>query len=624
MRAPPLAFFLASPFAFLLGCVDYDLTAKDEDATGMDSGADPTETAEPDLSRTCPLETFAPEAVAPSDVCNYAIGGFEPVVEWEITGKSSTALPVVADIDGDGLPEIVVVWSSFLSGSLAVYHGDGSGLLWEDSRNVGYGSAPAVADLDDDGSPEIVVALDTGSGMSLAYAIGAFDAEGNLLWQSEDYSDGEFNWATAPVISDMDHDGSPEIVAGRVILNADGTERAEGRASDVGSSAGGFGIIEGAHPAVADLDLDGVEEVIAGSYVYAIDGRVVNHGNEGDGAVAVANLDGDPEGEWVASFGNTVRAHDTDGTTLWGPITNPNANIFSVPSIADLDGDGSVEIIVAGGNELWALRADGTELWTARVHDSSGATGAAIFDFDADGVPEVVYIDEVQLVAYNGADGVIKFQSDEHASNTMYDYPVIADTDGDGHAEIIVTHNGFRTGLSVYQDVRNSWAPARALWNQHAYTMTNINDDLSVPTTQTQNFTLYNSYHSALPTVGGELLSDELEAEILGICQDDCSAGKLRVTGRGMNTGNEELPAGIRFALYGTPADVLLATAETTAATPALMTTESLEFVVDTAGLSGVTGLELRVDDDGTGTGVIAECVETNNGYAEGGGEWCD
>ena len=517
---------------------------------------------------------------------------------------------------------IVVVWSFFTSGSLAVYHGDGTGPVWESSENIGYGSAPAIADLDDDGSPEVLVTLDHGSGMTLAYAVGCFSADGDLLWESEDYTDNEFNWATGIAVSDMDHDGSPEIVAGRVILNSDGSERAVGDGSSIGASTGAFFLWEGAHPAVADLDLDGQEEVITGDTIYDIDGDTIARNSSGDGAVSVANLDSDPEGEYVASFGAEIRAHDTDGSLIWGPTAIRGASILSSPAIADLDGDGEVEIVVAGGNQLVCLNADGTTLWDAVVQDSSGATGASIFDFDADGTPEVVYIDEIQMFAFNGSDGTIKFHSDEHDSGTMYDYPVIADLDADGHAEIIVANEG-NSGITAYRDSNNSWAPARDVWNQHAYTITNINDDLSVPQTATPNFTLYNNYHAAVETVDGELLADELEPELLDTCDADCDEGALFVWGRGRNSGANELPAGVSFALFGMPGNVLLGVEVTTTATPALSTTEALEFAVDADLLSGVTSLELRADDDGTGTSAVAECVESNNTWAED-GSWCD
>jgi hypothetical protein len=612
---------LALPLLVLAGCSDYDLTGKDE--AGGHSIDDDTGTSETDADDACAPADYPPEACGGNDECVWEVGGFTPIVEWDTPGENSLALPVVADLDGDGMPEIIVDFSYvWTQGTLAVYHGDGSGEVWRDTRaSLAMSSHPAVADLDGDGTPEIVAVKEyAGSLFSTGdFTVAAWSADGDEIWESEHYTDGEFDHATGPIISDMDHDGEPEIVAGRVILHADGTERGVGRYGRGCPADGGIAIArEGSQPAVADIDLDGTEEVITGNAIYDPDGNALwNVDGALDGAVSVANLDDDPEGEFVAVNWNEITAYDTDGSVIWGPLTNRSANIFPIPAIGDLDNDGYPDIVVAGGNELWVLTHDGRMLWTAPVHDESGATGASLFDFDGDGVLEVVYIDEQQMIAFNGSDGVVKFQTDEHSSATMYDYPVIADVDADGHAEIVVAHDGFGTGFSVYGDLTDSWAPARKLWNQHAYTVTNINDDLTVPVTQVQNFTTFNSYHSALPLAPGESLGDELEGEIVDVCEDDCDHGWLRVVGRGLNTGTGELDAGIQLALYSVTADgnLLLDTATTTTPTPALQTTEAVRFDVDTALLADSEGLLVSVDDDGTGIGAITECVETNNTF---------
>jgi hypothetical protein len=403
-----------------------------------------------------------------------------------------------------------------------------------------------------------------------------------------------------------------------VILDQDLRERG------VGSGGRGcpayVGIVlygEGAAPAVADLDLDGQEEVIAGSHVYDADGRTLwTTAAPSDGAAAVANLDGDPEGEFVWHSYNQVAGIDTDGSLLWGPLKHRSANILAPPAIGDLDNDGEPEIVTAGGGELWVLDADGSTLWTARVQDESGATGASLFDFDADGTLEVVYIDEVQMIAFNGADGAIKFQTDKHRSATMYDYPVIADVDGDDHAEIVIAHDAYSAGITVYEDSEDSWAPARKTWNQHQYSINNINDDLTVPKEPTPNFTTLNSWHSQQPLPGGQSLGSDLEAEIVSICTDDCDRGTLLVTGRGRNVKDISVPAGLKFALYARTdgGDRILAVQETESETPGLMTTEALTFEVKRESLDGATALWLVVDDNGNGTGAWTECVEENNG----------
>ncbi len=628
MRPELSRLLLVLPVLFC-GCQDYDLNGKQDDpGQDLDSGDDnPVDTTSDDA---CPDDDLAAEDVALNDACHYEVGGFTPIVEWDVPGEASDALPVVGDLDGDGIPEIVVNWAFLGPGELAAYHGDGSGEMWRTTgADTGYGAHPAIADVDGDGHPEVFVVREYaneiftfGAGV---YSVVEYSWDGVELAESDIFSDDSFDYATGITVSDMDHDGSPEIIAGRTIFNDDLTTRAIGAYGRGCPAYAGFGIYgEGAQPAVVDLDLDGQEEILSGDVMYNADAQVVGRvSGASQGATAVGNFDSDPEGEFVRVSGNVIQAYDTDGSVLWGPLTNPSANIFPIPAIGDIDGDGKPEIIVAGGNVIWALNAeDGSQLWTQRAQDMSGATGASIFDFDADGVPEVVYIDEVEMIAFNGADGAVKFLSTEHASATMYDYPVVADVDADGHAEIVVVHDAWSSGMSVYGDATNSWAPARKVWNQHDYTITNINDDLSVPVTAIPNFTVYNSFHSALAVAPGATLDAELEGEIVGTCTDDCDTGTLHVVGRAKNTGGSEVPAGIQVALYGRGADPdkLLATATIADAIPSGRTSGGIPFDVSTADLDGVDSLWLVVDDDGTGTGAISECLEDDNGFLYDGG----
>ncbi len=593
----------------LLGCNDYDLTKR---------GDGPAPGEAPDA---CDDGAVPPEDCGTTDACVFAVGAFTPVVEWEVPGTNALSLPVVGDLDGDGIPEIVVNESGVLgTGTPVAYHGDGTGVLWRvpDAR-AGFGASPAIADVDDDGLPEVFIVREYASSLLAEgdYTVLRIDSRGIVVDESAHFVDREFDYASGVTVSDMDHDGVPEIVVGRVILGADLETRGvggEGRGSPLHIDIGTW-FDEGAQPAVVDLDLDGEEEVVVGNAAYHPDGTLKWRNAGPDGAVSPANLDDDPQGEYVRTASNTITGHDTDGTVLWGPITHPSANIFPVATLGDVDADGHPEIVVAGGNDLWVLRRDGSLLWSAGVTDVSGATGASLFDFDADGVPEVVYIDEVQVVAYNGADGAVKFQTNHHASPTMYDYPVIADVDADGHAEIVVTHSGFDAGMSVYGDATDSWAPARGIWNQHAYAITHIADDLSVPVRATPNFTVYNNYHAALPLPPGGRLGDELEPEILDACDRECDDGTLHVLGRLRNTGNRALPAGVAITLYARAAavDTPLATLLTTAETPAGRTSESLRFSVPRESVVTAESLVLVVDDDGQGVGAWVECDETNN-----------
>lgn len=622
--------------ALIPACSDYKINPDGDPIGGEthdDSGTPVDDTGDPVDDSDCPAWDFEDREVGVTDLCEFGEGSFSPIIEWNIApGGYSRATVAVGDLDLDGVPDIVAnVTALFGNGTLYAMRGDGSETLWTAGGDYGYAAAPSIADLDDDGSPEIVIVQEYSNSMLGVgdYTVVALDATGAELWESEHFVGDDFDYGGAPVISDMDHDGSPEIVIGRVILWADGTTRGVGeygRGSFGSIAFGELTLDEGCLPAVADLDLDGVEEVIVGNAMYAPDGSAIwKDVSEWDAMVGVANLDGDAEGEFIAISNNTVRAVDTDGTIIWGPETLTSANIMSPPAIDDLDLDGYPEIVVAGGNFLVVYNHDGSELWRTGVTDLSGASGASIFDFEGDGYPEVAYIDEVEMAVYDGATGALKFYSRDHASDTMYDYPIIADVDGDDHAEIVVAHAGWDAAVSIYGDADNSWAPARKVWNQHAYSITNINDDLSVPTTATPNFSSYNSWHSAFDREAGTSLTDDLEGEILGVCEDDCDGGVLRVAGRLINRSDAPLDAGIAVALYAVIDGeyVIADVAVTTVETPSGMTGEVMDFEVATELAKEAASLVIRADDDGTGTGAVSECSEDNNIDIEAGG-FCD
>ena len=603
-----------------LACSDYKLSPGDDGNTG--GTTDDTGGAGGDTPPACSPDIFPAESVGLDDTCpREPEGGFTPVIEWGYGTGSCLSQPIVADIDADGMPEILFNQTSFVGtkGDLIVLKGDGSGVVWQDTEaDLGYGSPTAVADIDDDGLGEIVAVREYANSLVGVgeYSVLLYEHDGTITWESEHFTGDDFDYASAPVISDMNHDGSPEIVVGRVILNADGTTRGVG-AHGRGSYGITFGISESSVPAVADLDLDGQEEVIVGNARYDIDGNATWYdATQADAMIGIANLDDDPEGEVVATSWNTIRAVDTDGTVMWGPLTLPSANILAPPTIADLDDDGYPEIVTAGGNLLHVLNHDGTTLWEAAATDMSGATGASIFDFEGDGIPEVVYIDEVEMAAYEGPTGRLKFHSNEHSSATMFDYPTIADVDADGHAEIVVCHDFYSEAISVYGELTDTWADARNVWNQHAFSIDNIEDDLSVPVTATPNFTTHNTWHSAI-AMGTELTGADLQSEILEVCTDDCDVGKVYVTVRALNRAEVEIGAGAMLSLYAVVSDerVLLETKTVPDVILSGFGTRGIVFTVDAVDLAGAEAVYVVADDDGTGIGVFDECSEDNNGF---------
>jgi hypothetical protein len=607
---------LVPALALLAACSEYDL------------GLSPTTLGVP---MECDLPDIFADQLQPITTCAQVPGSFTPIVEWGAgQGMQSRSVPAVADLDGDGRPEVVANFTGgFLPGTVGgeihVLDGATGTLVWKQAAGLGYASGLTVGDVDRDGHPEIfgVKALGNQSPMENApYAVVCYDWQGNLKWTSDTYHRDDFDYASGISLSDMDHDGDPELVVGRAILDAKtGAGRGVGQ-----HGRGSFGIMpnifggtvsEGSVSAVADVDMDGVEEVVTGNAVYAIDGTVEWYdGSQADGFVAIANLDGDDFPERVVSSFDTVRAVDHDGTVLWGPRQLENANIVSPAAVADVNGDGVPEIYVAGGNQLVALHADGGTMWSAPVIDESGASGPAVFDFETDGVLDVVYIDEQNMTVFDGMTGAVKFFNPDHASDTMMDYPVIADVDADGQAEIVVAHAGSTRALSVYGDQDQSWGPARRLWNQHAYAINHIDDAQAIPVEAEPSWLTHNTWHSATDTryLSGTL--KELSGELIDTCDVDCEDGTFWVIGRVRNHAETEITEPIPVALYAVRAGVpaLVDTVLTTGTTPASSTGTPFAFALDVSRIAGAEALRLVVDDDGTGLGVHFECDETDNG----------
>ena len=441
--------------------------------------------------------------------------------------------------------------------------------------------------------------------------LAAYHADLTLAWISADVDlpcGGH-----APAIADLEGDGAPEVVLGPYIFSGqDGRLKAQG-SGDVGRFRAYSEM--GLHSIVSDLDGDGTAEVIAGRSVYAPDGSLVCQGAAGfDGFTAAADLDLDGQGEFLV-VGNgqaTVFEADCTAAQSW---TLPGGGSGGPPTIADYDGDGMPEIGMADATTYTVYENDGAVVWSRAVTDaSSHATGSVVFDFEGDGYPEVVYGDEVSLWIFDGRDGSVRFDSPLHESRTLHEYPTVADVDGDGSAEIITVNGGSHYGVAVggiyiFGSATDAWEGGRQVWNQHAYSITNINDDLSVPAAPVPNWPLYNNFRSGdvNPLSGG---SSPDAVPVYSLCTEECVYGRVVLQARVGNQGPPALRAGLLVTVHAEQPNgdlVEIASAWTTQ-------------VVLQGQASDVVELDLPLDRLPTGNVVltvdsndaVSECVEDN------------
>jgi hypothetical protein len=556
MRAFPIVVLAG----WAISCSEYDLTTKNEDAAGAglatptevpdlpiedsappeippDTGY-PPETPPPDTGSPPDCGGYMPEGIPPIEVDESCVrepevGSFSPLVEWQWSSNpihpaynqimASPAIANLTDDNGDGridendIPD--VVFTSFSGGSysspgvITAIRGDDGSTLWSVSGtelggNPIYGAGGvALGDINADGQVEVCTA---GVEHSVVCLNGA---DGSFLWAGGD----ETSAYGCPAFADLDGDGYSEVIFGRVVLDHLGGLVFQGE--------GGFG---GPHRMsfAVDWDRDGTLDVIAGNTVYRLDGSILWSDSHHDSAPAVGDFDLDGLPDLVRAGTGSVSVHLNDGTELWKVGTSGGGNA-GAPTVADFDGDGLPEVGVADLSRYTVYDTDGTPLWSNETSDhSSSKTGSAVFDFEADGAAEVVYADEHTLWIYDGATGAVKMAQEGHASGTLMEYPLIADVDNDGSTEIIVASNNYTfdgwTGITVIGDADASWAPARPIWNQYAYHITNINNDGTIPTDPALNWLTWNNFRTGGTNLGPAHWLADLASLPPDICLEEC------------------------------------------------------------------------------------------------------
>lgn len=356
-------------------------------------------------------------------------------------GTVRASAPAVGDLFNDGRKEIVFgtagrkIYVLFPDGSVAPG--------WPVTMPSEPGAAPAIGDVDGDGFPDIVVACGSTFDPNGAGEVRAYKRDGTLIWSflpADNNGDGRPDGVVStPAIGDIDGDGKNEVVFGSWDFNLYALRGATGALMPgfpPDPSGLGFGLRDSiwSSPALADLDGDGKLEIIIGSDTHA-EGPPIN-----------------------TPDGGAIRVFRWNGTYYPGFPQYVDQTIMSSPAIGDIDGDGKLEIIVGGGvfytgavgHKVYAWKTDGTFVpgWPVTTAGQVFSS-PALADLDGDGIPEVIISDQPEggqepwLYAFRGSGALLWKMRPRcfFATTPNIGNPVVADVNGDGQVEILVPVN---------------------------------------------------------------------------------------------------------------------------------------------------------------------------------------
>lgn len=546
---------------------------------------------------------------------------FQAELKWEWTGSTTQpdsrqvmATPVVVDVNQDGTPD--VVFSSFsgsnsqTNGLLRALNGATGAELWT-VTNPAYrvrGSAQiAAGDIDHDGKVELCAVPEDGIGVL------CFEHDGTFKFRTT----GSTNSWGGPSLADLDGDGNVEILNGNHVFTSTGALKWTGSDGTGGHSS--FGPISFA----ADLDGDGLQEVINGRSIYEHDGALrCTHPDMGQGLAGVGNFDADPAGEVVIVSGGIVALMDSDCTPKWR-VSLQGGGAGGAPTIADFDHDGQPEIGVAGSARYTVIETDGTVKWTSPIQGSNlGAASSSAFDFDGDGKTEIIAADQTRLRIYDGQTGAVRV-SLTHSSAIAFENAIAVDVDGDNHAELVVPSNNSTisgvAGIRVYREKTGAWVNTRRIWNQHAYSVTHVNSDGTLPAHPATNWLSkgLNTFRANTQGNGvNPFAVPDLTLTALALACD-LPGAPPRIVATVLNQGDASAPAGTPISFYrGSPSTggTLLGVAGLASPLPA---GASVEVGLETTATSQTEPYFARADDNGSNEGVVTECREDNNSLSK-------
>lgn len=473
--------------------------------------------------------------------------------EWGVKiGWSSAAIvsnlniPLVGDLDDDGHPEIICFSKDgqtypfpFKDNQVLVFDGVSKQLkatLDLPSYVTAYDAAAYGVIKTSSRKGLIIVAC---YDLKLrAYDITSANPNTPYWVSNVDYGTTNGDWAVNVSFADFNHDGHPEVYVRNKIYNAE-------TGVLLATATGGYNTASSwdhfthithwkmSTPVAADVCDDEDLELILGNEVYMV--NITNpNGTNGnsitlerqitppngvptDGNPQIADFNADGHLDVFISIRNTENLSGTVYGYVWDVynnmvsapfIINTSCSGKSIPMIGDIDNDGLLEVLiqcgVAGSDQKFQAYKYHPNtrtfdfMWGITTDEDSYSNSITAFDFNQDGLLELIICDQSKLRIVNGSGishithndtiPVYVMSSFPFSEITIMQYPVIVDADNDGNAEIVSVGSD---KLNILESDGAYWAPTRMVWNQYMYNVTNINNDLTVTQYQFNNATAF-------------------------------------------------------------------------------------------------------------------------------------
>jgi hypothetical protein len=364
----------------------YVMTAGDFNGDGL-----------PDLLFTTESDTFPAQVGV---IFGGANGAFQSPLIYPV--GLTPGQPVLADLNGDGILDLVLTPATGTSGNLAVMIGNGDGSF---QPPVPYPAAAgaafaAVGDFNGDGKPDLAVSSLSLTTFTISLLV--FLGNGDGTFQAPKATS-VFN-AAQVVVGDFNKDGKLDaLVGGQVLLgNGDGTFRA------TTTFVTAFAV-------AADLNGDGNLDMV---------------GNGGGGTVLVQLGNGDGTFRAAVSY----------------PIGNSG-----LLAVGDLNGDGKPDIVavaepfirsasnqVLSGNIAVLLNnGDGTFQPAVKYTVAPGLISVALGDFNGDGYTDVAVLSGSVSVLLGNGDGTFRNQVNYGGGTPTR--LAVGDLNGDGKPDLALT-----------------------------------------------------------------------------------------------------------------------------------------------------------------------------------------